>query len=169
MSHIHDKIDYTAETFIVNQNRVLLRRHDKYDIWLSVGGHIELDEDPNQAAVREVKEEVGLDIKLIGDTSQFEEKDYRELIPPRFLNRNRINPTHEHITLTYFARSQTDDITSDEECRWFTREEIESNQYGIKDSIKFYALRALEVLKKTKIKKPGQKAPDKKLFPDFYT
>lgn len=37
-----------------------MRRHDKYKIWLGVGGHIELDEDPNQAALREVKEEVGL-------------------------------------------------------------------------------------------------------------
>jgi len=35
--------------------KVQLRKHDKYNIWLSVGGHIEPDEDPNQAAIREVK------------------------------------------------------------------------------------------------------------------
>jgi len=55
MPHIHDKIDFTVEVFVVHQKAVLLRRHDKYKIWLSVGGHIELDEDPNQAAIREVK------------------------------------------------------------------------------------------------------------------
>ena len=64
MSHIHDLINFTVEVFIVYQNKVLLRLHDKYNLWLSVGCHIELDEDPNQAAIREVKEEVGLDIVL---------------------------------------------------------------------------------------------------------
>ncbi len=62
MPHIHEKIDFTVEVFIVYDNKVLLRKHDKYKKWLSIGGHIELDEDPNQAAIREVKEEVGLDI-----------------------------------------------------------------------------------------------------------
>ena len=149
MPHIHDKIDSTVEVLIVYNNKVLLRRHDKYDIWLSVGGHIELDEDPNQAAIREVRQEVGLDIELVGDVPQFEEEDYKELIPPIFLNRHRINPTHEHVTLTYLAKSETDEINPSKtevsrELRWFSREEIESNSYKIKDSIRFYALRALE-------------------------
>lgn len=152
MPHIHDKIDDTVEVLIVYNNKVLLRRHDKHDIWLSVGGHIELDEDPNQAAIREVKQEVGLDIELVGDVPQFEEEGYTELIPPRFLNRHPINPTHEHVTQTYFARSQTDKINPSEtevsrELKWFTRKELKDNQYSIKDSIIFYALSALEELK----------------------
>lgn len=156
MPHLHDKIDFTVETFIVYNGRVLLRRHDKYNIWLSVGGHIELDEDPNQAAIREVKEEVGLDIELIGYVPQFEEEDYIELIPPRFLNRHRINPTHEHVTFTYFAISKTDKINPSEteiseEHKWFTREEIKDNSYDIKNSIGFYALKALDELKKYNI------------------
>ena len=158
MPHIHDDIDNTVEVLIVYNNKVLLRKHDKYGLWLSVGGHIELDEDPNQAAIREVKEEVGLDIKLIGDVPQFEEEDYTELIPPRFLNRHRINPTHEHVTSTYFARSETDKLILSEkersrECRWFTREEIEDNSYDIKKSIKTYAISALETLKSELYKK----------------
>ncbi len=66
MPHIHEKIDFTAEVFIVHKDRVLLRMHDKFKIWLSVGGHVELDEDPIEAAVREVKEEVGLDVTIVG-------------------------------------------------------------------------------------------------------
>jgi 8-oxo-dGTP pyrophosphatase MutT (NUDIX family) len=68
MAHIHTKpgqVDHTVEVFVVSGGKVLLRKHDKYGIWLSVGGHIELDEDPNQAALREVKEEVGLDTELL--------------------------------------------------------------------------------------------------------
>ena len=156
MPHIHDHIDFTVEVFVVYKNRVLLRMHDKYKMWLSVGGHIELDEDPNQAAVREVKEEVGLEVVLADSRRPFtrEESDYHELIPPQFLNRHRVNPTHEHVTLTYFARANTDKTAvpatheKSDECKWFTREELEENAEGVDETIRCYALRALEELKK---------------------
>src|SRR3989338_5192610 len=145
MPHIHEKIDFCVEVFIVHDNKVLLRKHDKYKIWLSVGGHVELDEDPNQAALREVKEEVGLEVELYsgGNFQNFENQKYKELIPPQFLNRNRISETHEHVTLTYFAKSETDklNLSEDEiteECKWFTLEELEKPDFGISDSIKFY-------------------------------
>src|SRR3972149_7932213 len=152
MSHIHDKIDFTVEVFVVYKNHVLLRKHDKYKKWLSVGGHIELDEDPNQAAIREVREEVGLEVKLLGSSPFFNERDYTELVPPVFLNRHRINETHEHVTLVYFALSQTDFLKQSkeeksEELKWFTREELLENVYGITESIRYYALRALDISK----------------------
>ncbi|MFM2374525.1 MAG: hypothetical protein RLZZ234_520, partial [Candidatus Parcubacteria bacterium] len=50
MPHIHEKIDYTADVFIVHENKVLLRMHEKYHTLLAVGGHVELDEDPAAAA-----------------------------------------------------------------------------------------------------------------------
>jgi len=64
MPHIHKLIDFTVEVFIVHKHKVLLRRHDKYKKWLSIGGHIELHEDPVEAAIREVKEEVGLEVEV---------------------------------------------------------------------------------------------------------
>jgi len=152
MPHVHDLIDFTVEVFIVHNHRVLLRKHDKYKIWLSVGGHIELNEDPNEAALREVKEEVGLHIKLDDSRRKSRAEDKtKELIPPYFLNRNRVSPTHEHITLVYFATSQTDTISEtiqrekSEACHWFTREEL-LNTKEILPSIRFYALTALETL-----------------------
>lgn len=154
MPHIREKIDFTVEVFIVSNHTVLLRVHDKYKKWLSVGGHIEPYEDPNEAAVREVKEEVGLDVVLADDLRPFERcaPEYKELIPPKFLNRHRISDTHEHITLVYFARSVTDRVSipdtreKSENCKWFTREELEKNIYGIDEAIRFYALRALDAL-----------------------
>ena len=153
MPHIHDKVDYTVEVFIVYRNTVLLRKHDKYKVWLSVGGHIELDEDPNQAAIREVKEEVGLDVALDNSLQTFkkDEPDYQELIPPYFVNRHRINDNHEHITFTYFAKAKfnkIEQLTEDEQssdCRWFTKKEIE-RLADIRQSVRHYALRALSVL-----------------------
>ena len=148
MPHIHEKIDFTVEVFVVYKNKVLLRKHDKYNFWLSVGGHIELDEDPNQAAIREVKEEVGLDIELVDDLLPFkiETDAYQELIPPKFLNRHNISDTHEHVNLTYFGKSNSDEIipeNKDDIWKWFSKEELEKNEEGITDSIIFYAKQAL--------------------------
>lgn len=152
MPHIHPLIDFGVEVFIIHKNKVLLRKHDKYKKWLSVGGHIELNEDPNQAAIREVKEEVGLDIKLDDRLKpQYQDNNTIELVPPYFLNRHTVEPNHEHVVLIYFATSKTDKISQptkgeqSEECKWFTKEEIEDNK-EIVPNIKFYALKALEKL-----------------------
>ena len=154
MPHIHEKVDFTVEVFIVHKNKVLLRKHDKYKTWLSVGGHIELDEDPNQAAVREVKEEVGLDVFLHNHSKieLVQHRGYTELIPPVFMNRHNINENHEHITLTYFARSNTDILVpcedeKSDECKWFTLKELDLPEFGILERIKFYAKSALNCLK----------------------
>jgi 8-oxo-dGTP pyrophosphatase MutT (NUDIX family) len=153
MSHIHEKIDITVDVLVVFQNRVLLRRHDKYDKWLPVGGHIELDEDPNQAAVREVKEEVGLDIVLHNANHDFKYQTarYQELIPPKFLNRHRINQTHEHVDMIYFAAAKSDKIIESQNekskgLKWFTREELVEAEYGVDEVMIFYAQEALKEL-----------------------
>lgn len=155
MPHIHKEIDFIADVFIVCNNKVLLRKHDKYKTWLSPGGHIELNEDPNQAAIREAKEEVGLDIELDNSlgASSFEMQDGKELIPPYYMNRHFIfgSDEHEHISMIYFARSKTDVISENiereksEEIKWFSKEELLRNNEII-PRIKFYALKALEQL-----------------------
>jgi ADP-ribose pyrophosphatase YjhB (NUDIX family) len=153
MPHIHDQIDFTSEVFIVYKNKILLRKHDKLGIWLSVGGHIELNEDPNQAALREVKEEVGLDITLDNSLKPdiASNDHYQELIPPYYLNFHNITPEHKHITFVYFAKSKTDKINEmveeekSEQIKWFTKGEIEQNT-EILENIKYYSLRALEKL-----------------------
>lgn len=131
MAHIHEKIDFTVEVFIVHKNKVLLRMHDKHHIWLSVGGHIELDEDPVEAALREVKEEVGLDVKIVGEAPSFDEDDYIYIIAPKYVGRHKVNDTHEHVVFVYFATSDTDVISDSilehekgSEITWATKEEL---------------------------------------------
>ncbi|KKQ88244.1 MAG: NUDIX hydrolase [Parcubacteria group bacterium GW2011_GWF2_38_8] len=155
MSHIHEKIDWTVKVFIVYKNKILLRMHEKYKRWLSVGGHIELDEDPIQAALREVKEEVGLDVRITGEKKgvgdgTVKNAGYVDLIPPRYLGKHPVNDTHEHITLVYFAVSDTDKVfdSIDEkektESRWVSKEELE--KMNLVPNILFYATEALKEL-----------------------
>jgi 8-oxo-dGTP pyrophosphatase MutT (NUDIX family) len=158
MAHIHEKIDFVCNVFVVNGDAVLLRKHDKYKIWLPPGGHIELHEDPMEAAVREIKEEVGLDVTLVGSTgvkagttSPYIESGGRDLLVPHFLNRHRINSEHEHISFEYFGLSNTRDISQSEtevsdEIHWFTKEDLDDPKYGLKERIAFYAKAALAEL-----------------------
>jgi 8-oxo-dGTP pyrophosphatase MutT (NUDIX family) len=157
MPHIHEKIDFVAEAYVVHDGRVLLRKHDKYKQWFPVGGHIEPDEDPPTAAVREAKEEVNLEIELVpasplpGVHDAMGFKDAKELMPPRFMNRHRINDTHEHVALVYFATSKSDVIKQGEKeisdgIRWFTTQELDDPAFGISDRIKYYAHAALTAL-----------------------
>lgn len=154
MSHIHDKIDFVVEVFVVCDNKVLLRLHDKYQRWLSVGGHIELEEDPNEAALREVKEEVGLEVKLYNGNQIYHEitNNRIELIPPIFLNIHEVNENHKHICLSYFALSETQNVKPQEsedmstQWKWFGKDELEKTG-GLGNDIRAYALKALEILK----------------------
>jgi len=104
MAHIHEKIDFTVAIFVVHDGEILLIHHRKLDKWLPLGGHIELDEDPEQAALREAKEESGLEVELLGERPPTTGPGTRPLIAPRFLDIHRINDMHEHIGMMYWAR-----------------------------------------------------------------
>jgi 8-oxo-dGTP pyrophosphatase MutT (NUDIX family) len=153
MAHIHKKIDFTVSVYVVHDGAVLLHKHKKLGMWLPPGGHIELDEDPVEAVVREAKEETGLDIDLIGNplVGLPEMPLRRELLPPKFINRHFFDAsrTHEHVDFVYVARSLTRDARSEEpggEIRWFTLEEIEANDVGMWADIQMYARAALREL-----------------------
>ena len=151
MAHIHEKIDFTASVYIVHEGKVLLHKHKKLGFWVQPGGHIELDEDPNQAALRESREETGYEIELVGNprlhgaTSELS----GDLIPPKFLNRHTFSDTHEHIDFVYFGRVTGGELVPEEgtEMRWITREEVEKNTLDLKPDVRAYALAALDELK----------------------
>ena len=111
MPHLHEKIDYTAAVFVVHDRKVLLVHHRGLDKWLPVGGHIELDEDPETAARREVLEESGLEVDLLGERPPTSGDGTRALIAPRFLDLHRISDTHEHIGMIYWARPRKGALT----------------------------------------------------------
>jgi len=148
MAHIHEKIDFTVAIFVVHDGKVLLIHHRKLDQWLPLGGHIELDEDPEQAALREAREESGLEVELLGERPPTTEPGTRALIAPRFLDIHRINPTHEHIGMIYWARPRDGRVTlaADEhhDIRWCSVAELDSLQPAMSDAVKWYCRKAVE-------------------------
>lgn len=145
MPHIHELIDFTASTYIVHDGAVLLRFHEKYKFWIPVGGHVELNEDINEAAVREAKEESGLDVELIGPKPHgfTEGGKYKELIPPAFVNIHPITDVHRHHDFIYFARAKNRNIVQSEvpleHMRWATEAELDSFEPALSEVVKHYA------------------------------
>ena len=112
MAHIHQLIDFTVAIFVVHDGRILVIHHRKLDRWLPLGGHVELDEDPEQAALREAREESGFEVELVGGTvRQTTGPGTRALIAPRFLDIHRITDTHQHIGMIYWARLKSGQLT----------------------------------------------------------
>ncbi|GAC1427880.1 MAG: NUDIX hydrolase [Chloroflexota bacterium] len=96
--------DFTVAIFVVDGPRVLLLFHRKLQMWLPPGGHIETGELPDEAAVREVWEETGIQVDLVGEVGPRIDGGPRPLIRPAGMQLETIRPGHEHIDLIYFAR-----------------------------------------------------------------
>lgn len=95
--------DWAVSVFVVWNGKVLLHRHRKLDLWLPPGGHVDPDELPDEAAVREVMEEAGLTVELVGERA-VDAPGPVQLVRPRGVQLEAISPGHEHIDLVYLAK-----------------------------------------------------------------
>ena len=147
MAHIHEKIDFTVAIFVVYDGKVLLIHHRNLNKWLPVGGHVELDEDPETAALREAKEESGLDAELLGERPPTTEPGTRALIAPRYLDIHRITDTHQHIGMMYWARPKHGTLTlstsEHHDIRWCSAADLDSLQPPMTEAVKWYCRAAL--------------------------
>ena len=82
---------FTTTAFVLhpNHDKILLHWHKKVNEWLPPGGHIENNEIPEEAVIREVYEESGLSIKLFSNKDLFKKIDpVKELEKPESILQN---------------------------------------------------------------------------------
>ena len=151
MAHIHEKIDFVVSAFIVYDSKVLLVNHKKLKTWLPIGGHIELDEDPDQALFREILEEAGIDahdIEVLSEKPDIIAPETKPLLRPRFVDIHHISGNHYHVGNVYFIRAHKDEIILNtqehNDIRWFSVKELNNSENNILKSVLFYAKKAIE-------------------------
>ena len=114
--------DFTVAVFVVHEGRVLLHWHEKLGRWLPPGGHIEPNELPDEAAIREVHEETGVAIRLHRDDDYVEYSgEPRRLCRPAGIQLEAISPGHEHVDLIYFAAGEP--VDSPPKVGWYGPDE----------------------------------------------
>lgn len=88
----------TASCYIVDGGgRLLLHHHRRLNRWLQMGGHVDGGELPEEAALREGREESGLtDLRTAGGVLDLD----IHLIPA-----GRGEPAHDHFDVRYLART----------------------------------------------------------------
>jgi 8-oxo-dGTP pyrophosphatase MutT (NUDIX family) len=138
---------FTVAVFVVWEGKVLLHRHRKLGMWLPPGGHIEENELPDEAAVREVLEETGLGVRLVGERRE-DVADPVQLHRPAGVQLENIGPGHQHIDLIYFARpSGSTRIREDfsaEEVGWYGPDVWD--EMRVNAEVRGWCERALEAL-----------------------
>ncbi len=147
MPHIHEKFDFVITVYIVFKDKVLLVHHPRYDMWIPMGGHIELDEDPEEALYREIQEETGLEVEILANKPDIDQNDTKFVYAPRYIDVHNANPPHKHVALVYFARAKNDNhILSSEhlDIKWLCFEDLDKPEYDLSNSVKFYCREALE-------------------------
>jgi ADP-ribose pyrophosphatase YjhB (NUDIX family) len=147
MPHLFYDLDFTVSVFVVHDEKVLLVDHKKLGKWLPVGGHIEVGENPEQAAYREVAEESGLDVELCGERPPEGFPGTKALVAPTYLDVHDIQGDHRHIGMIYFAKAASSQVrlARDEhhDIRWFSEAELEEPRWGVPEAIRFYGREAL--------------------------
>jgi len=108
---------FVATVYVVNEGCVALHEHSKLDMWLPAGGHIDRDELPHEAALRETREELGLDVDLIAPQQDIESETVRSIPQPQHFLLEDINVNaegeigHQHIDFIFYGHADSRDIT----------------------------------------------------------
>ncbi len=98
---------FTSTTFVVHEGRTLLHWHAKVRQWMPPGGHLNPNEDPVAGALREVREETGLNVELLPTSATYAFDQPGQLLPPvTILVEDVVDEAgpHHHIDFIYFAR-----------------------------------------------------------------
>ncbi|MDD5148382.1 MAG: NUDIX domain-containing protein [Candidatus ainarchaeum sp.] len=142
------KKDFVATALIFDaQKRMLMVDHKRLGLWLPPGGHVEEEETPEEALVREVLEETGFEIEVTGDCFKETEKPghIQPLIIPFHIQTEDIlkdshrDFAHEHIDLIYLCKITGGKIFHNKaehhDIKWFSIEEMKKHPRVTRDTL----------------------------------
>ncbi len=144
-------LEQDADSSGVNQGRILLIDHRELGLWLFPGGHVELNENTDQALAREIKEETGFgpeDYEVLAERPALSE--HISLWRPQWMNAHPINPSHWHISLMYLVRARKLETKlaagEHKEIKWFTPKDLDDPKLNTPKDLKYYAKEAIRLV-----------------------
>ncbi|MGC8656650.1 MAG: NUDIX hydrolase [Thermoplasmata archaeon] len=155
------KRHFVSTAYPVYENKVLLIYHNKLKMWLPPGGHIEENELPHEAAIREVKEETGIDIIIPNNIPDSYRGEPTVTLLPMISHMQLEAITdndkglHQHIDIVYFAIALSDKIKLNPKeakmAKWMSENEIHASDIPL--NVKFFSLKAISYINEIKYQK----------------
>lgn len=131
---------FVATVYVVHDGCVALHEHDKLAMWLPAGGHIDRDELPHEAALRETWEELGLDVDIIAPEESIASETAESLPQPQHFLLEDINVHesgdvgHQHIDFIFYGAAPDRDIEPGageqpaEDWTWFSAADLDAHE-----------------------------------------
>ena len=146
------KLDLTVAWYLFYDNKLLLIHHKKLNKWLPVWWHIDPNETPDDALIREMKEEVNLDIEILWIPDiKIIWSMIKNLATPFYVNIHNVWD-HNHCWMYYICKAKNPDnikIKRDEvkDYAWFSKDKLKNNK-EINTDVKNQCLMAFEEYEK---------------------
>lgn len=133
------KNEFVASAIVLNQakSKVLMVFHKKMNKWLFPGGHLENNELPHEAVVREVQEETGVQAYVVNSGNELEIRNGIETqLPAPYCILHEVipatskEPEHKHVDFIYVMKCLSDDAPLQKaeeevsEVKWFSKNEV---------------------------------------------
>jgi 8-oxo-dGTP pyrophosphatase MutT (NUDIX family) len=151
---------FVATVYVVNNGATVLHEHDKLDMWLPPGGHLDREELPHEAATREVREELGLDVDLLASPGELASETATSLPQPQHFLLEDINTRdgevgHQHVDFVYYGRAESRELDPGPgeapvtAWEWFTPERLRANADRFAADVVEAGQRAIEAVEGT--------------------
>jgi 8-oxo-dGTP pyrophosphatase MutT (NUDIX family) len=148
---------FVATVYVVHDGATALHHHDKLEMWLPPGGHIDRDELPHEAAAREVREELGLDPTLVAPQGDLSSPTVESLPQPQSFLLEDINTCdgevgHQHVDFVFYGAVESRNITPGQgeqpvdDWEWFTPADLRKRSEELAADVIENGKRAIETV-----------------------
>jgi 8-oxo-dGTP pyrophosphatase MutT (NUDIX family) len=148
---------FVATVYVVADGATALHEHDKLDMWLPPGGHVERDELPHVTARREVREELGLDVELVAPESDVASATVESIPRPQEFLLEDIDVCegevgHQHVDFIYYGRADGREVAPSAgeqpaaDWEWFTPAELQERAGELPADVVELGERAIETV-----------------------
>ena len=149
---------FVATVYAVNGGAVALHEHDRLEMWLPPGGHLDRDELPHEAALRETEEELGMTIDLVAPQERITSETVRSIPQPQHFLVEDINVHgngevgHQHVDFVFYGAAPSREIQPGDgeqpadDWTWFTAAELRAHNDEIPADVVEIGRRAIETV-----------------------